>query len=172
MCLNKSYVSKEVFVHRFWVCMGLCDLLWLVLTCHFWCLSKANTLTLLLLPFELVWNLTFLWPLTLNRRSDEEVTVDNFECLSKVNILTLLLLPFEVVCDLTFLWPLTLSHRSDKEVTIDFFWCLSNANKLTYFCHLSLFESWPYFWPLWPKWPQMNFWNSNFCWRSQALSHR
>ena len=29
-----------------------------------WCLSKANTLTLLLLPFELVWNLTFLWPLT------------------------------------------------------------------------------------------------------------
>ena len=36
-------------------------------------------LTLLLLPFEVVCVLTFLSPLTLNHRSDKEVTIDFFD---------------------------------------------------------------------------------------------
>ena len=68
------------------------------------CLSKANTLTLLFWPFVVVWSMpmTYLWPLTLNHnRSDKEVTVDTYACLFKTNNLTLLIVSFKVVCNIT-----------------------------------------------------------------------
>ena len=45
----------------------------------YWCLTKINTLTVLLLSFEVVRDMTFfdLWPLIC--RSNEEVTVDFFD---------------------------------------------------------------------------------------------
>ena len=51
----------------------------------FWCLTKINTLAVLLLSFHIVCDLTFfdLWPL--NHRSGEEVTVDIFWCLTPTN---------------------------------------------------------------------------------------
>ena len=45
------------------------------------------------------WPFFDLWPL--NRRLDEEVTVDTYACLPNTNTLTLLLSSFEVVCNLT-----------------------------------------------------------------------
>ena len=96
----------------------------------FWCLAKINTLTVLILSFEVVWDLTFfeIWPLF--RRSDEKVTVDFFDVFTKINTLTVLLLSIHVVCDLTFfdLWPL--NQRSGEEVTVDTFWCLTPTNTL------------------------------------------
>jgi len=72
-----------------------------------------------------------LWPLTLNRGSVEDVTVDNFACFTKVNMLTLLVLKFNIVWILTFfdLWPL--NHGSDKEVTVDTFVPWTKANTVT-----------------------------------------
>ena len=53
-----------------------------------------------------IWPFSDLWPL--NRRSDEEVTVDTYACLPNTNTLTLLLLSFEIVCNLnSFLTPVT-----------------------------------------------------------------
>ena len=103
----------------------------------FWCLAmaKINTFIVLLLSFEVVWDLTFfdLWPL--NHRSGEEVTVDTFWCLTPTNTLAVLVLPLKIVQNLTpffdlfDLWPFF--RRSDEEVTVDFFWCLTKINTLT-----------------------------------------
>ena len=158
----------------------------------FWCLAKINTLTVLLLSFEVVWDLTFfdLWPLfgwrgqcglqwPLNHRSGEKVTVDIFWCLTPTNTLTVLVLPFKIVQNLTpifwpfltfdlfsvgrmkrspltfsfdvwprlthwqcyfyhftllAIWPFFLSiplnHRSGEDVTVDTFWCFTPTNTL------------------------------------------
>ena len=109
----------------------------------FKCLFIANTLTLLLLIFNVVYNLILFDPWPLNHWSDKNVTVDVFERLSKATTLTLLLLSFDVVGHLTCFDLLTMGHTKRSLWTF-----LNVCPWLThwhyYFWHLMLFTIWTY----------------------------
>ena len=114
---------------------------------HRWFCLLAN----LVLPLDVVWNLTFfdLWPH--NRRSDEEVSMDTFACLTKANMLAPLVLPFGVVWNLTFLWPLTLNRKSHQLISI--FYMLRRIIRIisAYFqFNWSILKIWPLTHELWP----------------------
>ena len=104
-----------------------------------WCLTKINSLTVLLLSFKVVWDLNFL---------TYDLLCELLWCLTKINTLIVLPLSFHIVCDLTFfdLWPL--NHRSGEEVTVVTFWCFAiwDCLNLTPFFDLSDL-----------KWPQVKF---------------
>ena len=130
---------------------------------------RPTCLTLLLLPFEAYWwNLTFLWPLwPLNRRSDEEVTVDNLGCLSKVNIIYTVTfaiwgcLWFDL--SLTF-DPLTIGDTKRSPLTFLDVGPYCQHIDDCYFCHLSLVKNLTLFLtPVTPNDPWWFIYDNNFC---------
>ena len=132
----------------------------------------------LVLPFDVVWNLTFfdLWPL--NRMSGDEVTVDAFACWPKAYMLGPLVSPFDVVWNLTFIFDLltpndpghffkTITFVEKLRLTI----CMSHMTTLPKAWEsYSIFSESNFLTPV-TKWPHIDIWPSNIGIGSQANAH-
>ena len=126
----------------------------------------------LVLPFDVVWNLTFFDLWLLNRRSGDEVTVDAFACWPKAYMLAPLVSPFDVVWNLTFIFDLLTPNDPGH-----FFKTITFVEKLKVNCmHESHGQVMAFlvkvtFWPQWPKWPHIDIWPSNIGRGFQADAH-
>ena len=139
----------------------------------FWCLAKINTLTVLLLSFEVVWDLTFFDLWYLFRRSDEEVTVDFFDVWPRLTHWQCYFYHFTLFA----IWPfLTFDLLTIGQVKRSPWTCFDVWPRLThwqcYFYHFTLFAIWPFLtfdpltigevkrspWTLFDVWPRPTLW--------------
>ena len=114
--------------------------------------QNINTLTVLLLSFEVVWDLTSfdLWPLSVGRMKRSPwnffLMFDQDEHVDSVTFIISCCLQFDLF--LTF-DPLTIGQVKRSPWTLFDVWPRPTLWQC-WFCHLRLFKIWPHFWPFWP----------------------